>query len=58
MPGWRDDWYPPPSVPRKAKGGINARNKRGAFAATWWGERWIAVLESFNLGATSTASFS
>jgi uncharacterized Zn finger protein len=51
MPGWRDDWYPPPSVPRKAKGGIKARNKRGAFAATWWGERWIAVLESFNLGA-------
>jgi uncharacterized Zn finger protein len=50
MPGWRDGWYPP-SVPRSAKGGIKARNKRGAFAATWWGERWIAVLESFNLGA-------
>ena len=51
MPGWSDGWYPPPSVPRKAKGGIKARSKRGAFAATWWGERWIAVLESFNLGA-------
>jgi uncharacterized Zn finger protein len=50
MPGWREYWYPP-SVPRKAKGGIKSRKKRGAFAATWWSERWIAVLESFNLGA-------
>ncbi len=51
MAPWGEYWYPPHSVPRKAKGGIKARSKRGAFATTWWGERWIAVLESFHLGA-------
>jgi len=35
---------------RQAKGGIKARNKRGAFAESWWGRRWIEVLESFNIG--------
>jgi uncharacterized Zn finger protein len=35
---------------REAKGGIKARNKRGAFAESWWGRRWIEVLESFNIG--------
>jgi uncharacterized Zn finger protein len=31
--------------------GIKARSKRGAFATQWWAQRWISVLEGFNLGA-------
>ena len=34
-----------------AKGGIKAQTKRGQFGASWWAKRWIAVLESFNIGA-------
>ncbi|HSF23675.1 MAG TPA: SWIM zinc finger family protein [Blastocatellia bacterium] len=34
-----------------AKGGIKAQTKRGEFGASWWAKRWIAVLESFNIGA-------
>ncbi|MFZ0887306.1 MAG: SWIM zinc finger family protein [Candidatus Binataceae bacterium] len=51
---WDDDYYGryyPPSRPLPAKGGIKARSQRGEFAASWWGRRWIAVLESFGLGA-------
>jgi uncharacterized Zn finger protein len=43
--------YFPPSIPRKAKGGIRAQSKRGSFGETWWAKRWIAVLESFQIGA-------
>jgi uncharacterized Zn finger protein len=32
------------------KGGIRARSRRGAFARSWWARRWIAVLESLQLG--------
>lgn len=50
-----DDWdfprYFPKSVPRQAKGGIRAESQRGTFGGTWWAKRWIAVLESFNIGA-------
>ncbi|MGE5359815.1 MAG: SWIM zinc finger family protein [Bacteroidales bacterium] len=46
-----DDWERyPPSRPREAKGGIRAQSQRGRFAEHWWGERWIAVLESFEIG--------
>lgn len=51
---WDDDYYRryyPPSRPLPAKGGIRARSQRGEFAASWWGQRWLAVLESFGLGA-------
>jgi uncharacterized Zn finger protein len=41
----------PPSTPLEAKGGIKAQTKRGAFGTSWWAKRWIAVLESFNIGA-------
>lgn len=34
-----------------AKGGIKAQTKRGQFGASWWAKRWIAVLESFDIGA-------
>jgi uncharacterized Zn finger protein len=40
-----------PSRPRPAKGGIKAQSKRGQFGASWWAKRWIAVLESFQIGA-------
>jgi uncharacterized Zn finger protein len=46
----RDDWYPP-SKPRAVRGGIRAGSKRGRFGETWWAARWIAVLESFDIGA-------
>ena len=45
------DSYFPPSVPRQAKGGIRAQSKRGGFGESWWAKRWIAVLESFDIGA-------
>jgi uncharacterized Zn finger protein len=38
----------------KAKGGIKSQSKRGAFGESWWAKRWIAVLESFNIGARLT----
>lgn len=40
-----------PSIPRPVKGGIKAQSKRGGFGESWWARRWIAVLESFNIGA-------
>ncbi|WP_158047590.1 SWIM zinc finger family protein [Skermanella pratensis] len=44
-------WYEwGPTRPREAKGGIKARSKRGGFAESWWGRRWIEVLESFDIG--------
>jgi uncharacterized Zn finger protein len=44
-------WYYRSSGPKAVKGGIKAQSKRGAFAANWWAQRWIAVLESFHIGA-------
>lgn len=46
-----DGYYFPPSQPRRVSGGIKAQSQRGAFASRWWAKRWIAVLESFNIGA-------
>ena len=53
-----DDWgdwgrrgYPKPKPRIKARGGIKAQSKRGTFGASWWAKRWIAVLESFDIGA-------
>jgi uncharacterized Zn finger protein len=43
--------YFPPSRPIPVSGGIKAQSQRGAFANRWWAKRWIAVLESFNIGA-------
>jgi uncharacterized Zn finger protein len=50
---WYDYRFPryPASRPREAKGGIKAQSKRGGFGENWWAKRWIAVLESFNIGA-------
>jgi uncharacterized Zn finger protein len=46
-----DDYYFPRPRPRVAKGGIKAQSKRGTFGESWWAKRWIAVLESFDIGA-------
>ena len=53
--GWRyDDYGYPRSQPRAVKGGIKAQAQRGSFGTTWWARRWIAVLESFDLGPRLT----
>jgi uncharacterized Zn finger protein len=46
-----DGRFPPQSVPRAAKGGIRAQSKRGSFGESWWAKRWMAVLDSFDIGA-------
>ena len=48
--GW-GGWYRKPKPRIKARGGIKSQSKRGAFGESWWAKRWIAVLESFNIGA-------
>ncbi len=40
-----------PARPKETKHGIKAKTTRGAFGTTWWAKRWIAVLESFGIGA-------
>ncbi len=46
------DWgYYKPKPRIKTKGGIKSQSKRGSFGESWWAKRWIAVLESFNIGA-------
>lgn len=47
---WYTREYFPRSRPRAAKGGIKAQSKRGQFGQSWWAKRWIAVLESFQIG--------
>ncbi|NOT60629.1 MAG: hypothetical protein HOP19_10450 [Acidobacteria bacterium] len=54
MPYWNDWGYFKPKPRIEKKGGIKSQSKRGTFGDTWWGKRWIAVLESFNLGARLT----
>ncbi len=60
MSKWSDDWvddredfrrgFFPASKPIAAKGGIKAGSQRGEFGKSWWAKRWIAVLESFDIG--------
>jgi uncharacterized Zn finger protein len=40
-----------PSRPRAVKGVIRAQSKGAKFGESWWAKRWIAVLESFQIGA-------
>ena len=50
-----DDWYKyTPTKRRPAKGGIAARSKRGQIGETWWSKRFVAVLESMQMGARLT----
>lgn len=51
MSRWYYRDYYTPQPPREVKGGIKAQTKRGGFGQSWWAKRWIAVLESFNIGA-------
>jgi uncharacterized Zn finger protein len=44
-----DDYKPKPRI--KPKGGIRALSMRGSFGESWWAKRWIATLESFDIGA-------
>ena len=46
------DYYKP-SKPREAKGGIKAQSK-GGFGSSWWAKRWMAVLDSYGIGARLT----
>lgn len=38
------------NAPVEVRGGIKAQSKSGSFGKSWWAKRWIAVLESFDLG--------
>ncbi len=45
------EWEGPQRIrPRRTKGGIRAQSQRGSFARSWWGERWIDVLEGLDIG--------
>ncbi|NYZ13985.1 hypothetical protein HL658_15625 [Azospirillum sp. RWY-5-1] len=47
-------WRYPVSKPKTVTGGIKAANRRGDFATSWWGRRWLEVLHSFQIGARLT----
>jgi uncharacterized Zn finger protein len=47
---WDDFTRFPSSGPREAVGGIKALSQRGRFGESWWGRRWIEVLERFDIG--------
>ena len=46
-PWWMDER---PARRIAVEDGIKARSKRGAFATSWWGKRWLDVLEALNIG--------
>src|SRR5438105_6423224 len=61
MGRWRDDYddydnwgYFEPSRPIRVEGGIKTKKGYGQIGETWWSKRWIAVLESFNMGTRLT----
>lgn len=43
-----------PTTPRPVKGGIKVEGRQGTRGKNWWAKQWIAVLESFNIGARLT----
>lgn len=45
-----DDIFNARYGPRRARGGIKPSTTRGAFGKSWWAQRWIKYLESFELG--------
>lgn len=52
--GWEpwDRWgHFPRSVPISVKNGLKARSQRGKIGETWWSSKWVAFLESFDMGA-------
>ena len=44
---YRNRTYFPPSTPLPVENGIKAKSKRGSFATSWWGNKFIELLESF-----------
>lgn len=50
MPSNSWDRFPPPAKPIAVPDGLKARSKRGAMAHSWWGQRFLEVLESFGMG--------
>lgn len=50
MPYWDWDFYEQ-KPRREAKDGIKAKSQRGSIGESWWSKRFIAILESFNIGA-------
>lgn len=49
MPRPPDGGFPPRSKPLPADG-IRAKSRRGAIGDRWWSQRFIGILESFELG--------
>lgn len=49
MARYYDDYWFTPTKAKEVKGGIKAKAGRGEMASTWWGKRWIQVLESFGI---------
>ena len=49
MPRPPDSGFPPASKPLPADG-IRARSRRGVIGDRWWSQRFIGILESFELG--------
>lgn len=41
--------FPKPSRPLPARDGITARSRRGAIGDSWWSQRFITHLETFNV---------
>lgn len=49
MPGY---WgYYEARKPKEVEDGIKAKSKRGPIGEKWWSKRWVALLESFKMGA-------
>lgn len=48
---WNTGWYPPPSKPRAVEDGLRARSTRGQIGASWWSQRFLAVLEGMGMGS-------
>lgn len=42
-------FYSRPAI--RVEGGIKTKSKRGKIGETWWSDRWIRLLESFQMGA-------
>jgi uncharacterized Zn finger protein len=50
MDGGDDGWYNRRyrrTTPRKVKGGMRARSRKGEIGKTWWSHRWLETLQSY-----------
>jgi len=43
------DWYPARTQPVAVADGLAVHNRRGRIGDTWWSQRWLRALESFEL---------